>query len=509
MRARNHQIATRIEEFMDLTEVYVKNGEPTVTYVQPKSFFRLKQALKAPGRGIIIEGPSGIGKTTVLKRCLESLGKDVNVPILTPRNSEGVKKISEYVDKDLQSDIIIDDFHRLDQELKDRIADIQKHRADEGRKTGKIVLIGINEAGESLVAGSGDLVPRIDVIVVEREDDESVRKLVELGEDELNITFECREDIVRKAAGSFHVAQMICYELCIQAEIEETQVEVTEVRVPLSSAMNQLLTDYNKQFGKMLRNFSHGHKFRPSGNAPYYHVLRWLGESELDSINLGVEIRNHKALKASVNQIVKKNFFEEFCNRPGYREYFHFDPETLIFAAEDPFLRFYMKNLNWDAFKVEAGFAEKDIVYEYDFALTFAGSDCRNIAKRIQAKLLESGASVFLDEDCQDEILGKTIADIIPEKYSGSKCNIVVPIVDNNYGTSTWVKDEIVSYRERIGSGHVVPIWVDREGSSGFDSLQEVGGINIRANGVAAEELQIVIDRSVGSLISKLDSSDS
>ncbi len=56
-----------------LYEVFVKSGVPNITFVERDDFMRLKLALAQPGRGVIIEGPSGVGKTTSLKKAIESL----------------------------------------------------------------------------------------------------------------------------------------------------------------------------------------------------------------------------------------------------------------------------------------------------------------------------------------------------------------------------------------------------------------------------------------------------
>ena len=58
----------------ELQHVFVLQGIPSVTFVQPVEYANLVTALKTPGRGIVIEGPSGIGKTTAVFRALEETG---------------------------------------------------------------------------------------------------------------------------------------------------------------------------------------------------------------------------------------------------------------------------------------------------------------------------------------------------------------------------------------------------------------------------------------------------
>lgn len=60
-------------KILALEEVFKMNGLPTVTFVPPSEYQALLVALRTPGRGIVVEGPSGIGKTTAVSKALEQL----------------------------------------------------------------------------------------------------------------------------------------------------------------------------------------------------------------------------------------------------------------------------------------------------------------------------------------------------------------------------------------------------------------------------------------------------
>ena len=53
-----------------LEDVYKKSGIPTYTFVKPSEYNKILVALRTKGRGIIIEGPSGIGKTTSIQKVI-------------------------------------------------------------------------------------------------------------------------------------------------------------------------------------------------------------------------------------------------------------------------------------------------------------------------------------------------------------------------------------------------------------------------------------------------------
>ena len=49
-----------------LEEVFKNSGVPTYTFVEPKRYPHILLSLRTPGRCLVTEGPSGIGKTTAI-----------------------------------------------------------------------------------------------------------------------------------------------------------------------------------------------------------------------------------------------------------------------------------------------------------------------------------------------------------------------------------------------------------------------------------------------------------
>jgi MoxR-like ATPase len=56
-----------------LEEVFKTSGVPTFTFVEPSEYTKLLVRLRTPGRGVVIEGPSGIGKTSAVETALKDL----------------------------------------------------------------------------------------------------------------------------------------------------------------------------------------------------------------------------------------------------------------------------------------------------------------------------------------------------------------------------------------------------------------------------------------------------
>lgn len=58
-----------------LEDVFKQSGFPEHTFVEPVEYTRLLVALRTPGRGVVLEGPSGVGKTTAVTKALKEIGR--------------------------------------------------------------------------------------------------------------------------------------------------------------------------------------------------------------------------------------------------------------------------------------------------------------------------------------------------------------------------------------------------------------------------------------------------
>ena len=117
----------------------------------------------------MVEGPSGIGKTTAVEKAVVETGLDDKVTKLSARRPEDIEYIEDL--PNLGPDVgtvIVDDFHKLDVKSQTLLADYLKTLADQEAEGVKLIIVGINKAGDSLVRLASDLVNRMDVIPFER-----------------------------------------------------------------------------------------------------------------------------------------------------------------------------------------------------------------------------------------------------------------------------------------------------------------------------------------------------
>ena len=271
-----------------LEEVFKTGGIPTYTFVQPKEFPDLILNLRTPGRGLVIEGPSGIGKTTAVEVALDSLHMASHVTKLSARKPKDVEFIEMLPELGSVGIVIVDDFHKLPDSTRSSLADYMKTLADEESVSVKIIAVGINKAGQSLINFAHDLANRVDIIPFESNPDEKVEALLKQGAEALNVKFGVTTEIVEAAQGSFYIAQMLGREICKRGNILEKTNIPTQLEVSFESVKADVWDRLAKVYLARCESFCRGSKMKREGRAPYLHILRWLSEGKEWSLDLSV-----------------------------------------------------------------------------------------------------------------------------------------------------------------------------------------------------------------------------
>ncbi|MFD7658013.1 TIR domain-containing protein [Actinosynnema sp. NPDC059797] len=222
-----------------LSEVFTETGVPTVTFVEPDEFDEFRERLRQPGLGIVLEGPSGIGKTTMLRRAMDLDPDLAGMTVLSARDPRHLDDIAELPERH-EGLVAVDDFQRLRPEVQARLADHLKLLADRGSADERLVLVGIPGTTRSLVSVGRDLATRIRVFRLGTALEALVVRLIEQGEEALNIEFDRKADISRAAAGSLLTAQMLCWQIALTAGVRHTEPTRRVVRTELAHARSKV-----------------------------------------------------------------------------------------------------------------------------------------------------------------------------------------------------------------------------------------------------------------------------
>jgi hypothetical protein len=376
----------------NIEEVFRLSGVPTYTFVKPPRYDEILVSVRTPGRCIVIEGPSGIGKTSTISRVLQDLDLTAGATVLSARRIADLDYIIALPEMGAIGTVIVDDFHRLDDATKQRLSDYMKVLADTEDPNSKLILVGINKTGHQLIKFAHDLGLRLDVYRLEANPIESLEQLIQLGANHLNISILAGEEIAERAQGSFQLTQLICHKLCVLDNVTETQDVPKALVTSVNVVVEEVLNDLSRVFKDVAITFARGSKLRREGRAPYLHILRWLSESDEWSLDLSEAMMANPSMKGSIGQVLDKGHLatlladEEKSKIIG--PYFHYEPSTTVLSVEDPKLIFYLKNLIWRVFTNEVGFRADYFGSRYDFALSFAGTN-RDLAKEIYDVLTE------------------------------------------------------------------------------------------------------------------------
>ncbi len=296
------------DDKLRLEEVFKTSGIPTYTFVEPKKYPNILLSLRTPGRCLVVEGPSGIGKTTAVENALlrvEIYGQTTRLSARKPDDVEYIEILPEMPKAGI---VLVDDFHRLERKTQSALADYIKVLADTEDKSTKIIILGINRAGDSLIEFAPDLVNRIDVVRFETEPDEKIEELIQKGEQAFNISFNIAAEIVDAVSGSFYLAQMLCREVCLASGTLDRPDQEKLLNVSFESVRATVLDRLGMVFRKRCEQFCRGTKLRREGRAPYLHILNWLSTGQAWTLDLRETMRRHSQLRGSVGQVVDKGF---------------------------------------------------------------------------------------------------------------------------------------------------------------------------------------------------------
>lgn len=340
-----------------LSQVFLKSGVPHATFVEHEEFQPLKLALDQPGRGIIIEGPSGVGKTTAIKRAIEDLAEEnagvaSSIRILSARDPEH-RELLQTLPKWHSNTVVVDDFHRLDLPLQQSIVDYVKYLADTEPEAKKLVIIGIPQSGQTLVNIAFDVTMRIDVFKWGKVKDELILQMIKQGEQALNIELDRKAEIALAANGSLNVAQYLCFSICYKEHVIKTQDQFQVVHGNVNTAVSNVVNELTRKFGESIRRFA---AMGGPRDLTGLRLLEELAHCENGFLSLPLLAEKKHELAHGITQFISERWMDKLCKE--YSEcmnHLFFDPISHALVVDDPQLTFYLDKMQPTKMAKEAG----------------------------------------------------------------------------------------------------------------------------------------------------------
>lgn len=364
-----------------LADIFNTTGVPTFSYVEPAQHADIMARFDFMGEGLVVDGPSGIGKTTAVKRALmayfsssslEELKRTKHVTwyeARVPRDLTNLARLVKRKPGSLRGHFVIDDFHRLAPELQRAVADLIKALADSSHRTAKITLIGINPVGESLIRGFPDLSGRFVPVSMRTQPREKILELIQRGEHEANIEFAHRDEFVAMARGSFYTTQLLCAEACVMEGWRERPTDKrTILSRPRGPLLDRVWTRLSFKFHDELIAFASFDAAPPPRGACL--ALLWLlVESDEGSVQLQAARTRFPQLAAPFDWLMASNFSKLFDTRSRLRDLFFYNRNGAVLSIEDPQLEFYLANITWTAFARDSGHTGVEVSPEVGLTL--------------------------------------------------------------------------------------------------------------------------------------------
>ncbi len=445
---------------MRIENVYRTEGVPTKTFIEPPNYAELLVDIRNPHKPVIIEGQSGTGKTTVVKKILERETELNRAKYLSARITSHLIEIEKIANSPEIGVFVIDDFHRITADLQEKIANLAKISAEEGEEARlpKLVLIGINQVGSGLIQLVPDLAKRFGIHRVAPADQHGTLALIQAGETDLNIKIQDPISIYIEAQGDYWLTQLLCQTICISAGVTETCSTEKTIVSDLQYIRTRIINRLHASYSTPAKEFCRGRRFRPS-NDPYFKLLKKVAEGHSATIDLTMLANSAPDIRASIISIKDGRLRILLDAKPDVAKYFYFNEKTSIFAIEDPALFYYLKHLNWDSFRAECGFRAGADEYEYDVAISFAGEN-RELARYIAESLNDLDVNIFFDEYFENNYLGKAWGKEFKRIFSEASRFIVV-LLDKHHLDKIWPTFERDCFIPRIKNESVIPIRLD------------------------------------------------
>lgn len=515
-----------------LADVFKTVGLPPYTYVKPAYYGEVRADISQPGKHLLIEGPSGIGKTCVAFKVFEELGwkNGEHLSYVSCRDADGSDRISEFFAVAGRGEIprppvmVVDDFHLLSVGRRAEIGSSLKRMSDrafEYADPPKVILIGIPTTGVPLLSDAYDLGPRLGTYVLSRASDIEIDRLISEGEVALNVLFEDRSVLLAESAGNFWLAQYVCNKVCATQEVYETQDEPKILTFDLLGIRQRLMTELTERYLPTSRAFAKGKKWRPGGNKPYLEILLALCKIQesvvtFDKLLNVVPERRRPGIKAVRPRIAEVIY--DPAKGLDLRKQLAFDPDS-GFSIEDPLFRYFLTNLDPRRLFQELGIEDNAVegarLFSYDIGFSFAG-EARRIVEAVNAEMKAEDVVTFYDYDQQAFLLALDLEETLGRVYAES-CRYYLVFLDEHYRDKVWTKYEKDVMTRPGRKDHIIPVILDNTGAEGAVGipgtigrvdLRDVWAAMRRSGTVTKDMINALRNRCVLPVLERLDAGD-
>lgn len=498
-------------ETLDLEDVFNEAGYPRFTFVKPKEYPYLKSSFKSEGKHVTVSGPSGTGKTTLIKTMLSDLkigesdvlwinarqysDSESGLRVLAEelKCSTNFNEITELLS--LISFVVIDDYHFLKSGARLEIAGLLKLWHEKGVR---FIIIGIAASAEELYGVDPELGIRNDPFNIKTQDEKFCSELLELGERALNIRFSggLKSQIIKASNGVPSILHVIAKVCCIEAGIDCQQESEAIIENDLPRIRDSVLRIFHGKYRDKLVGLAKGKQQAKSVHNTYFDIVSNIASYDGTEIPTEALYRSIVAVIPDPKERGKKatsfynclNNLSDVIDEKGLSDILFYKKGGKHISIEDPSFRFYLNLL--DIAEIRSRIHLRNTGYPYDVAVSFAG-DVRSTVEEFIKELKNLGLSVFYDFDQQAQLWGADVRVKLAEVYANDALFMVV-FLSESYPERDWTDFELSVGKEaaeKRTKDYLLPLRLDDVKVVGVKST--IGYVDLRDVGVkkAAELL--------------------
>jgi hypothetical protein len=492
-------------EIYELEQVFNEASFPDITFVEPKEYPHIRSAFKARGKHVTISGPSGTGKTTIIVKLLkELLIPDSDVLLINGRQYTEIDSCLHLFGKALKCEptyeeitsllqlvrfVIIDDFHHMRPsarlELANRLKLWHEHSV-------RFIIVGIASSAKELYGTDPELGIRNDPFEMKTQGLEFCQKLVQLGEQALNIKFsgDLSRDIVSGSNGVPSIMQVICKTCCLESGIYKTVDGVTkDIDLKLSNLRDSVLRIFHGKYMDKVVGLAKGKQQARSVHNTYYDIVSKISSDPASEIPTESLYKSIVGCIADPKQRTRKatsfynclNNLSDVISEKGLDDTIYYSKGGKYISIEDPTFRFYLNLIDINDVRTRINLRPDE--FPYDVAVSFAG-DIRPIVEQFVRDLQNRGISVFYDFDQQAQLWGKDLRTILSDIYANEALYMVV-FLSQSYPVRDWPDFELSigkKAEEKRTEEYLLPLVVDDVQVVGIRST--IGAVHLKDIGI-------------------------
>lgn len=346
----------RAMEGRPIGEIFRVSGAADALSVESTHEKALTAALASMGRGLVVQGPSGAGKTTAVRRALARAG--IAARWLNAGKPNEQRELDRLLEEGgVRGHVVIDDAHCLDHKRRKRVADLVISMASDEPPAAKLTLIGIPKPQKPILTARSNLtalMTKVEVSTIGRQPDAKVEEMIRSCEDAAGLSFTARREIAAAAQGSFQLARQLCLAAAELAGISEIPRAPREVTIPVGEAIDRVLVARRERMDPLLVDFAASDAPDDAPRGASLALLWLLSKSGASGARFDEVAAHAPELRGAMRRLSWSELAgrEETRAIPGLRV----GPESL--SMDDPQIGFYLSHFTridtWQALAARA-----------------------------------------------------------------------------------------------------------------------------------------------------------